>query len=325
MPFPRWGLIDADMLPLSASDIVGNWATVLLPINADDSIDWDRLETQVGALLEAGVNGIYTNGTTGEFWSQTEAEFNRLNCFVAERCEQAGVPFQIGACDISPQQTLERIRRARRLSPGAFQVTLPDWWKPNDDEIIAAMQRFAEAAAPIGLVLYNPPHAKRVLSPKDFGQLKKAVPQLVGVKVGGGDEKWYEQMRAEMKGLSVFVPGHHLATGLQLGAHGSYSNVACLHPRIAQTWYRMMRTAPDTARDLERRIQGFMNRYIVPFRDVHGFSNFALDKLLAEIGGWCSVGTRVRWPYSSIPRSEVEKLRAIAHGMMPEFAIYETV
>jgi dihydrodipicolinate synthase/N-acetylneuraminate lyase len=313
------------MLSLSASDIVGNWATVLLPINADDSIDWTRVETQVGTLLEAGVGGIYTNGTAGEFWSQTDAEFDRLNCLVAERCEQAGVPFQLGACHLSPQLTLERIRRARRLNPGAIQVTLPDWWKPNDDEIIAAMRRFAEAAAPIGLVLYNPPHAKRVLSPKDFGWLKKAVPQIVGVKVAGGNAEWYEQMRVEMKGLSVFVPGHHLATGLRLGAHGSYSNVACLQPQGAQRWYEMMTTAPDAALDLERRIQEFMNRYIVPFRDVQGYANFALDKLLAEIGGWCGAGTRVRWPYRSIPESEAEKLRPVAHELMPEFAIYETV
>jgi len=313
------------MLPLSASDIIGNWATILLSINQDDdSIDWARIETQIDALFEAGVNGIYTNGTTGEFWSQTEAEFERLNRLVAERCEQAGVPFQIGACHVSPQLTLERIRSARKFNPGAIQVILPDWWKPNDAETVAVLRRFAEAAAPVGLVLYNPPHAKRVLSPKEFGWLKQAVPQIVGVKVAGGDAAWYEQMRVEMKELSVFVPGHHLATGRRLGAHGSYSNVACLQPRVAQAWWEMMATAPEAALDLERRIQEFMSRYIVPFRDVHGYSNFALDKLLAEIGRWCGAGTRVRWPYRWIPEAEAEKLRPTAHEMIPELAIYET-
>ena len=311
------------MLPLSASEIVGNWATVLLPINADDSIDWGRLDAQIAALIEAGVDGIYTNGTTAEFWSQTETEFRRLSGLVFERCERAGMAFQLGACHTSPQLTLERIRRAREFNPGAIQVTLPDWWKPNDDEIITVLQRFAEAAAPIGLVLYNPPHAKRVLSPKDFGRIKKLVPEIAGVKVAGGDEKWYESMRAEMSGLSVFVPGHHLATGLKLGAHGSYSNVACLHPQGAQAWFERMRSAPDEALALEKRIQDFMSRHIVPFRDVHGFSNFALDKLLAAIGGWCDAGTRVRWPYHSIPEAEADRLKPIAHEMLPELFTYE--
>lgn len=89
------------MLPLSASEIFGNWATIILPINEDDSIDWLRLEIQIAKLIEAGVNGIYTNGTTAEFWSQTEAEFDRLSSLVAEHCERVGMPFQIGACHVS--------------------------------------------------------------------------------------------------------------------------------------------------------------------------------------------------------------------------------
>jgi len=237
---------------------------------------------------------------------------------VAEQCERAGTAFQIGACQVSPQLTLERIRRAREFKPGAIQVTLPDWWKPNDDEIVATLTKYAAMAAPVGLILYNPPHAKRVLSPEEFGRLKAAVPEIVGVKVAGGDARWYERMRAEMKSLSVFVPGHHLATGLKCGAHGSYSNVACLHPRGAQVWFESMPSAPDAALDLQGRIQDFMNRHIVPFRDDHGFSNFALDKLLAEIGGWSGTGTRLRWPYSSIPKSEAERLRPVARQMFPE-------
>jgi dihydrodipicolinate synthase/N-acetylneuraminate lyase len=305
------------MTPLAASEILGNWATVLLPINGNDAIDWARLETQIAVLVEAGVNGIYTNGTTAEFWSQTEAEFDRLSSLVAERCEHAGVPFQIGACHVSPQLTLERIRRARELNPGAIQVTLPDWWKPSDDEALAALAKFAEAASPVGLVLYNPPHAKRNLTPQDFGRLKKALPEIVGVKVAGGDAGWYARMRTEMRGLSVFVPGHHLATGLKLGAHGAYSNVACLQPRGAQVWYESMKTTA-AALNLEQRIQNFMDRHIVPFRAAHGFSNFALDKLLAAIGGWTDADTRVRWPYASIPMAEAERLRPIALELLPD-------
>jgi dihydrodipicolinate synthase/N-acetylneuraminate lyase len=304
--------------PLAASQIVGNWATVLLPVKDDDSIDWARLENQGDALIAAGVNGIYTNGTSGEFWSQTELEFDRLSQTVAERCERAGLPFQLGACHVSPQLALERIRRVRGLKPGAIQVTLPDWWPPNDDETLAAMAGFAEAAAPVGLVLYNPPHAKRRLQPADFGRLKRAVPALVGIKVMDGNTDWYAAMRAEAAGLSVFVPGHHLATGMRQGAAGAYSNVACLHPRGAQRWYETMRRRPELALDLEKRIQEFMARHILPFREEQGFSNFALDKLLAATGAWTDVGTRVRWPYRSIPMTEAERLRPVARELLPE-------
>jgi dihydrodipicolinate synthase/N-acetylneuraminate lyase len=141
---------------------------------------------------------------------------------------------------------------------------------------------------------------------------------MVGVKVGGGDENWYAMMRSEMTGLSVFVPGHHLATGLKGGAHGAYSNVAGFHPRGAQIWYESMRSAPEAALNLEGRIQDFLTRYIVPFINLQGFGNSACDKLLASIGGWTDAGTRLRWPYRWIPISEAERLRPIAHKMLPE-------
>src|SRR5258706_296956 len=84
--------------------------------------------------------------------------------------------------------------------------------------------RLAAAADPIGLVLYNPPHAKVVLTPAQIGRLRDAVPGLIGVKVADGDAAWYAEMRAHCQGLAVFVPGHHLATGIANGAVGAYSN-----------------------------------------------------------------------------------------------------
>lgn len=306
------------MRPLAASNIIGNWGTLLLPIGADDRIDWARLAGELDALIAFRVNGIYTNGTAGEFWSQTEEEFDRLNALVAERCERAGMLFQIGACHTTPQLSLERIRRAREFQPGAIQVILPDWWPPAFDETLAALERFAEAAAPIGLVLYNPPHAKRVLSPVEIGKLKRAVPGIVGVKVADGDDQWYAAMREHVPDLSLFVPGHNLADGLPRGATGSYSNVACLHPGGAQRWFEQMKTEPANAVALGRRIQQFMREQILPYREHHGFSNIALDKLLAAIGGWADIGTRLRWPYRSIPPAEADKLRPFARRLLPE-------
>lgn len=55
----------------------GTWGTVLLPIRDDDSIDFDAVAEQVEALLRHGVDGIYTNGTAGEFFAQDEDEFDQ--------------------------------------------------------------------------------------------------------------------------------------------------------------------------------------------------------------------------------------------------------
>lgn len=306
------------MKPLRAAEITGTWAALLLPIDKDERIDTECLCDELDILIDCNVNGIYTNGTAGEFYTQTEDEFDRVNAHLAERCGRAGMPFQIGASHTSPQIALERVRRAREMAPAAIQVILPDWVPVTMDEAAAFLQRVAEAAEPVGLVLYNPPHAKRVLTPQEIGFLSRGNPGLVGVKVMSGDASWYAAIREHVPDISVFVPGCLLASGYGQGASGAYSDVACLHPRGAQQWYELMKSDLDRALSLEKRILRFIKDEILSLREEWGYSNPALDKCLAAIGNWASVGTRVRWPYRSVPESVAARLRPVARERLPE-------
>lgn len=301
-----------------AHPIQGNWGTLLLPIRSDDSIDWPILSDEIDLLIEAGVDGIYSNGTAGEFYNQTEDEFDRISLLLADKCRKAGMAFQIGASHMSPTISLERLRRTRALTPTAFQVVLPDWFPVSEPEMIDFLGRMGEEAAPIGLVLYNPPHAKRVLSPEELIRVLGAVPRVAGAKVADGDEDWYRRMAEAMDRWSVFVPGHHLATGFSRGAAGAYSNVACLSPRGAQRWFRMMETDLSAALELESRIRRFMDDYAAPYIVRKGFMNGAVDKLLCAAGAWSGFGCRMRWPYRSISEEDAAALGAAARSSLPE-------
>lgn len=291
----------------------GTWATLLLPIQSDDRIDFGRLREELEIIAAAGVSGVYSNGTAGEFYSQTEEEFDRIQGLMAEVCQRSGLPFQIGASHTSAQTMLDRVRRSRQWSPSALQVILPDWMPLSNEEAIRFLERIAEASEGIPLVLYNPPHAKRVLSPTDYAALAEAVPGLIGLKVGGGDDAWYEAMQPVFRRLSVFVPGHLLASGHARGAHGAYSNVACLSPAGAQRWYARMQTDPAGALEFQSRLVRFFETHLMPLRLERAYCNHAFDKLLAAIGGWADVGTRLRWPYNWFPPETADRLRPIAH------------
>jgi dihydrodipicolinate synthase/N-acetylneuraminate lyase len=306
------------MKPFTADKIRGNWATILLPINEDDTIDFVRLADEVDYLMQVGVDGVYTNGTAGEFYAQTEAEFDQIQEIVATRCEQNGVPFQIGASHMDALIMLSRIERAAALAPAAIQVILPDWFPLAQAEQITFLREAALRAAPVGLVLYNPPHAKRVLSPAEIGALAKAVPELVGLKVAGGNDAWYAAMREHCSGLSIFVPGHHLASGISQGAHGAYSNVACLSPWGSQRWTEQLQTDLTGALATQARIQHFFAEYVTPYIVDKGYANQAADKLLAAVGDWSDVGTRLRPPHRWIPQAEAEAMRPIARAALPE-------
>jgi dihydrodipicolinate synthase/N-acetylneuraminate lyase len=169
------------------------------------------------------------------------------------------------------------------------------------------------------LVLYHPPHAKQALLPQDYQRLSRAVPRLIGIKVADGDARWYAEMRQYAADLAVFVPGHHLATGMKEGVGtGAYSNVACLSPRGAQHWYRLMQQDIAEALGIEHQIEAFFSRYLMPLQRA-GYSNPALDKVLAAVGGWASIGTRLRWPYRGVPEEVVPDIRRAAQRCLPSF------
>lgn len=309
------------MKTLSAAEIRGNWATLLLATNLDGAIDYHRMADEIDVLIDAKPSGIYSNGTAGEFYSQTPEEFCRICELLACKCETAGVPFQIGVSHPSADVSLERLLVARLFKPSAVQVILPDWFPVTNREAINFLERMQSESGGVNLVLYNPPHAKRRLAPEDFAELKKAIPTLVGLKVfdNNRDKAWYEAMRTHASDLSIFVPGHHLATGVTLGASGAYSNVACINPRAAQLWWEMMAVDMPAALELEGRINEFMSRCITPFIVRDHFPNHACDRFMALVGGWADVGARLRWPYESIPAKYVQDVRAIGRDLIPEF------
>lgn len=309
------------MKALRSYEIFGNWATLLLATDKQGAIDYSRLSHEIDVLIDSHPNGIYSNGTAGEFYSQTEEEFDRISLLLSEKCEASGTPYQIGVSHMSPQISLERLKRIRHLKPGAVQVILPDWFPVTLEEAVLFLGEMENEAEGISLVLYNPPHAKKILKPSEWYYLKTKVPSLAGLKVfdQNADPNWYKLVNENKEGLSIFIPGHRLATGIQSGAHGAYSNMACLNPHAAQNWFEMIRTDLQAALEMEVRINKFMNELIVPFITEMGYPNHACDRFMALLGGWADVGSRLRWPYRSIPQELADGVRKKAGQIIPEF------
>jgi len=309
------------MEPLKYQNIYGSWATLILSTEENGDLNYSKLSDEIDILIASGSDGIYSNGTAGEFYSQSEDEFDRISELLSVKCNKAGVPFQIGVSHMSPQISLSRLSRIKHLKPGAVQVILPDWFPVTSDEAIIFLQKMEDEANGVSLILYNPPHAKRELTPDEWMKIKKMIPSFEGVKVSdrGGDLQWYRNMIRFKQGLSVFIPGHRIVTGINNGADGAYSNVACLNPFMAQKWYLMIKEDLEAAFDLEKRMNIFMEKLIIPFIAEHHYANHACDRFMALLGGWADVGTRLRWPYKSIPVEFVDPVRDKAIKIIPEF------
>ncbi|MFN3226038.1 MAG: dihydrodipicolinate synthase family protein [Hyphomicrobiales bacterium] len=293
----------------------GVWTTVLCPVNASGQVDLSAIDSQVAAYAAAKCDGVYTGGTAAEFHSQSDNEFQAMSECLASSARAHGLPFQISAAHPLAPGSLARIAIAAKFKPDAIQVTLPDWTAIDLPTAQRFLERAAHAADGIPLVLYNPPHAKTVLSPDDLLALAKTHQNLIGLKCGGGDAAWYKKMAPLFDRLSVFIAGHHYASGTAQGAHGSYSNMACLSPRAAVAWKTM--SASDAAA-LEARVGMFLDEAIAPLL-ARGLPGFACDKAMAAAGSWADISPRLLWPYGGATDDEVACILGSARRHIPEF------
>ena len=198
----------------------GIWGAILLPVK-NDKIDWVAFEEQVNILCDSRVHGIYTNGTAAECHNQTEEEFDKLSNIVSSIALKKNKKFQLGLSHTNPRICRERAIRLTSLKPDGFQITLPDWWPPTYQESLNFIMGMQEVVEDRYLILYNPPHAKVLLSLEEISQLNDKAPNLIGIKCAGGDEAWYKNRRALLEDFSVFVPGHSVVFAPLLLDHGS--------------------------------------------------------------------------------------------------------
>lgn len=304
---------------LTAETLRGAWVTVLLDVDASGRPRLAAIDEQIEAYREAGVSGVYCNGTATEFHCQDGASCGAVFERTARAAREAGLPVQLGASHPLPAEALTRVRLAVRHAPDAIQVTLPDWTPITEDEAIRFLDGCAAAAGGFPLVLYNPPHARTVLSPEGLARVAERVPALIGLKCGGGDAGWYRAMRTVLERLAVFVPGHRYASGVAAGARGAYSNIACLNPRAAMRWARLGHEAPARALEIESRIGAFMDEAIAPLLAA-GTPGYACDKAMAAAGGWTPITPRLLWPHTGVSDAAIERIRDAARRHVPEFA-----
>ena len=158
----------------------GIWGAILLPVK-NDKIDWVAFEEQVDILCDSNVHGVYTNGTAAECHNQTEDEFDKLSNIVASIAKKKNKQFQLGLSHTNPRICRERAKRLTSLTPNGFQITLPDWWPPTFQESSNFIMGMQEVVEDIYLILYNPPHAKVVLSLEEISKLNDKAPNLVGI------------------------------------------------------------------------------------------------------------------------------------------------
>jgi len=211
-------------------------AAVLTPMNADLSVDLDRMAAHCRWLLANGCNGLGVLGTTGEANSIGISE----RMAVLEGLVSRGIPsakMMPGTGTTSITDTVLLTKQAEHLGCRGALLLPPFYYKnPSDDGLLAYFDEVIQrVGGSIKIYLYNFPQQSAVPFSVDFiGRLLKAHPGKVkGIKDSSGS---YENGLAYVEnfardGFEVYAGDDTLLVPLlKMGSAGcitAASNVNC--------------------------------------------------------------------------------------------------
>jgi len=170
----------------------------LLPLTATGSVDFGLLEKQLDYLVQAGADGLFINGTTGEgAWlpSGEKAEVLR-----AAKRVVAGRAFLAAAClQPATPQVLEEMETMLKLEPD-FVVAVAPYYYAVGQEAVAAHFRELARRSPVPLILYNIPQCTHnPIALETVLELARE-PNIAGIKDSSGDFVFF------CRGLSSGAP-----------------------------------------------------------------------------------------------------------------------
>lgn len=233
----------------------GIFPAVVTPLDAAGRFREDSFRALLARLYDAGADGVYVCGQTGEGLEQPPAQRAEvMAAAVAASPKGRTVIAHIGAADL--EASLRLAESAART--GAHMLSsLPP---PGEPDYPALQRYYRTLAAATGLpfLIYYVP--RLAASIQDLGQLRELceIPNVVGLKYTDFD--LFRLSRLCASG-AVVMNGRDeiLAAGLFMGASGGIGSTYNLFPEV---YVRMMQCARQGCWAEARRLQECLNGWI---------------------------------------------------------------
>ena len=306
-------------MPLTQDTFRGPWAGLPVAWTDDDRFDEPTYRADVARCCRAGVPGVYTGGTTGEFYAMEFDEFQSVARSTIEECHAHRKPAIIGC---SATYTLGAVRRARvaaRLGADAIQVALPYWMKIGAPEIAPFFKTVADAADGLPLSIYETPRCKHALTLEEHRSIKDVVPSYIMVKANAGTIGATPDGCAALSELvNVFVSETRWTELAPRGARGSCSAMVYWNPRLTLNLWSSVESDDWVAvKMLHARIAA-LHAFLHAEFGSKGFTDTAFDRLGGVACGFLETSLRSRGPYPSATRDDVRILREWCREHFPE-------
>lgn len=163
----------------------GIYTPLITPFRADGSFDLDGLSDLIERLIEAGVHGLISGGSTGENYAETVEERLELARFITERTN-GRLPVIVGTGAMRTPDSIALAEGAREMGADAILLGTPPYSVPTEQE--NALNALAiDRAAGLPIILYNYPGRMGVEMGRTFLDRVGRSRNVIGIKESSGD------------------------------------------------------------------------------------------------------------------------------------------
>lgn len=214
------------------------YAATMTLYDKDFQIDKSRMHDYIAFLIDKGVEGFFTCGTTGEYVGHTKEENLELLKITLE--ENQGKKDIIYCASTSTYyQTMSLIEEIARLGVEKVSICPPYYAPLTQGDVIAYYNRII-ANIKLNIYLYNIPAFTNPISFETFQTLVDK-PGIVGIKDSSGNMKVISKYLYGVESNSDFQvligTDEMILPALSLGCYGSVSALGGIIPEVLKALY----------------------------------------------------------------------------------------
>jgi dihydrodipicolinate synthase/N-acetylneuraminate lyase len=147
-----------------------------------DEQGWRRL---LQLYRQQGVHGVMVNGTTGEWFSQSDNERRRVAEIAVDELK-GKVPVVIGCTTFTAQHSSELARHAQQLGADGVVLTPPPYVVPTEREVVAFYQSLSDSVE-LPIMVYNWARGTNVEIRRDLALQLAEIERVVAIKDSTAD------------------------------------------------------------------------------------------------------------------------------------------
>lgn len=213
----------------------------ITPVDARGNVDEDKLRGYVDWLIERGVDGLYPNGSTGEFVRFTAEERRRIVRIVVDQT-RGRVPVLAGAAEANAKETIDACNAYGDEGVRAVAIVAPFYYRLSSEGVYAYFREIAQAVN-VDVTLYNIPLFASPIDVDTVVRLASECPRIVGIKDSSGDLPNMMRMIAAVRPMRedfTFLTGWDaaLVPMLIIGADGGTNATSGVVPELTRALHR---------------------------------------------------------------------------------------